>query len=101
MVCLLMSYSSEFQLLFIPLYCCDHLRVLHSFPTRRSSDLRARDSVGRLDLGRGGDLEPAPLWAAHRMLRRCHRACDEDRKSTRLNCSHVSISYAGFCFTKA
>src|SRR5699024_12016581 len=30
--------------------------------------------------------------------RRC--ASDQDRKSTRLNSSHVSISYAVFCFKK-
>src|SRR5215813_15167482 len=27
-------------------------------------------------------------------------ACDRDRKSTRLNSSHVRISYAVFCLTK-
>src|ERR1039458_8307837 len=28
---------------------------------------------------------------------RCVRVCDEDRKSTRLNSSHLGISYAVFC----
>src|SRR5437870_13816090 len=30
----------------------------------------------------------------------CHRACAADRKSTRLNSSHVAISYAVFCLKK-
>src|SRR3989454_5864560 len=37
-------------------------------------------------------------------VRRLHPAADEavlrDRKSTRLNSSHLVISYAGFCFEK-
>src|SRR6266496_5290906 len=38
---------------------------------------------------------PAP-WAVRGRLRRCRR----DRKSTRLNSSHVEISYAVFCLKK-
>src|SRR5207245_9411846 len=80
-------------------------RDLHSFPTRRSSDLRdkpreeedarqveggERDRVPRLQrdddgLGLGGGGE---------------RPADGDRKSTRLNSSHGSISYAVFCLKK-
>src|SRR5699024_12847098 len=37
----------------------------------------------------------------HRMLvDKLHAQPDEDRKSTRLNSSHVSISYAVFCLKK-
>src|SRR5436305_3250598 len=74
----------------------DH-RYLHSFPTRRSSDLLA-----------GGDwpksLDNAAVHAPGR-----NRTCDlaherphgrADRKSTRLNSSHVRISYAVFCLKK-
>src|SRR5690554_7137692 len=84
-------------------------RDLHSFPTRRSSDLASaagrgegevdevvthlrglqeggeddeQDDVGRGD--RGGRAEDAGV----------------DRKSTRLNSSHVRISYAVFCLKK-
>src|SRR5437773_12165924 len=39
--------------------------------------------------GRGG---------AHGLLRRAHRR--RDRKSTRLNSSHITISYAVFCLKK-
>src|SRR5438876_5516120 len=64
---------------------------LHSFPTRRSSDLSAaarRDSRRRR--GRGGDRAGRLRAIGPR----------EDRKSTRLNSSHPSISYAVFCLKK-
>src|SRR5438477_8016137 len=45
-----------------------------------------------------------PLWTAAVTLNRgraVHYACrPEDRKSTRLNSSHMSISYAVFCLKK-
>src|SRR5206468_6859806 len=80
------------------------LRDLHSFPTRRSSDLTAdRDGDeddGRQEDGRpSADLvsEPAPQEGP------AHRPGDSgqgDRKSTRLNSSHDQISYAVFCLKK-
>src|SRR5438067_4827648 len=62
-------------------------RDAYSFPTRRSSDLAEddRDPVR----GRPG-LDPAGEPARH----------PQDRKSTRLNSSHVSTSYAVFCLIK-
>src|SRR5437868_14031687 len=73
-------------------YCYADHRDLHSFPTRRSSDLpRVRhdcDGPGRTVAG--GDWPSSVLGAASR----------PDRKSTRLNSSHVSISYAVFCLKK-
>src|SRR5437870_9061770 len=93
--------------------CYVHHQDLHSFPTRRSSDLtfaeieafaaccrftncthgrepgcavQAAIQTGALDLGR---LEN---W------RKVQR--ELDRKSTRLNSSHVAISYAVFCLKK-
>src|SRR5207249_10677317 len=72
-------------------------RDLLSLPTRRSSDL-ARTCPPRGDIGRGaaaGRLDsPVPLgW---------HRDVGPQQigKSTRLNSSHVSISYAVFCLKK-
>src|SRR5690625_6487730 len=69
-------------------YSNGHHRHLHSSPTRRSSDLRPRaartDSPGR------------PCRAGPRRPPRGPR----DRKSTRLNSSHVAISYAVFCLQK-
>src|SRR5690606_40684838 len=79
----------------------DH-RVLHSFPTRRSSDLRA---------ALGAYHQPS----FYREIRRYDGSINEeikaqqsaqavlgfeDRKSTRLNSSHVKISYAVFCLKK-
>src|SRR5207245_10263315 len=87
--------------------------ALHSFPTRRSSDLQvdaltqienvleapafragAHDLVGAapataLDGGQAED-DLAGLHGEDRLR-------PEDRKSTRLNSSHGSISYAVFC----
>src|SRR5699024_12404167 len=74
---------------------CPH-RALHSFPTRRSSDLRWRwrSSAARSPLSASDRLRPGPRIGAARSSRR------GDRKSTRLNSSHVSISYAVFCLKK-
>src|SRR5438445_8611716 len=85
-------------------------RDLHSFPTRRSSDLTAR-AGGATDLAQR--LDRADL-AARRLDRhergvRADRgrhgfgidpAQFVDRKSTRLNSSHANISYAVFCLKK-
>src|SRR5690606_41845796 len=101
--------------------CCVAPGQLHSFPTRRSSDLgagkraalieqrlrrradrRGFSLVGYVPYGDeesvvGEDVRIAPEgplahWAvSHRI---------EDRKSTRLNSSHVKISYAVFCLKK-
>src|SRR5699024_12502998 len=83
---------------------------LHSFPTRRSSDLpnfelQQINKNNELESIRLSDLEGKGVmlnfWAT------CCKPCEkempymeEDRKSTRLNSSHVSISYAVFCLKK-
>src|SRR5437899_4490708 len=79
-------------------------RELHSFPTRRSSDLD-HDRVGARP-----ELDPhllARLLADHPRLRpaRHHHLtvpppAPADRKSTRLNSSHLGISYAVSCLKK-
>src|SRR5437899_5385321 len=64
---------------------------LHSFPTRRSSDLRRvglrieidQQRPEALVRDRGGEVDRGG-----------------DRKSTRLNSSHLGISYAVFCLKK-
>src|SRR5438874_4544514 len=80
-------------------------RDLHSFPTRRSSDLGAPDPVAL----HGGDaLRPVeaiePFQQTVRVVRDAERPLGDlallDRKSTRLNSSHVEISYAVFCLKK-
>src|SRR5699024_12734551 len=68
-------------------------RALPSFPTRRSSDLGQAASTGGCFQRRVAPRQPSH-WL-HRVVL-LHR----DRKSTRLNSSHVSISYAVFCLKK-
>src|SRR5207249_11296280 len=94
-------------------------RPLPSFPTRRSSDLEQRYEAklaNRTDLPprhgliwgethdgnsfhAGGTAGNAGLFATARAVFRMAQA-KQDRKSTRLNSSHVSISYAVFCLKK-
>src|SRR5207253_10944939 len=98
-------------LYFFFFYCYAHHRDLHSFPTRRSSDLQHR---GLHDAAAHG-LIPSDAAAALAVVGtpahggrsvpsvgRDRRAAGvpTDRKSTRLNSSHVAISYAVFCLKK-
>src|SRR5207244_11458164 len=102
-------------------YCSGARRVLHSFPTRRSSDLGScpggpSDGVNQRPFKAG-----TPQWLG--ALGETYDACTSsgrspsvvvrfhpsspttlssvlawrDRKSTRLNSSHQIISYAVFC----
>src|SRR5690348_18106286 len=74
---------------------------LHSFPTRRSSDLNGNGSANANGTGNGH----------HRRHHNGNGSANDyndgngmgngiDRKSTRLNSSHPSISYAVFCLKK-
>src|SRR5699024_11482076 len=101
------------------LQCYREHRDLHSFPTRRSSDLEGEETGG----DEGSDFSIAMVtdtggvddrsfnqsawegmqdWAEENDLGEDSVAYyqSEDRKSTRLNSSHVSISYAVFCLKK-
>src|SRR5947199_10639144 len=71
-------------------------RDLHSFPTRRSSDLLLRVGAANQAVPQvcrysrsaaGGIRTKLQFW-------------NIDRKSTRLNSSHLGISYAVFCLKK-
>src|SRR5688572_31984491 len=91
-------------------------RPLHSFPTRRSSDLRISKILPLLDGVRcESDLSTkGNTWFPLRVVTEhvwaiCDEAmsvnandklCSPDRKSTRLNSSHSQISYAVFCCKK-
>src|SRR5438876_574580 len=66
-------------------FCFRCLVALLSFPTRRSSDL-ARGGTPRAETRDPRQRVPGPS--------------DRDRKSTRLNSSHPSTSYAVFCLKK-
>src|SRR5207302_10849183 len=81
------------------LYASTTPRPLHSFPTRRSSDLSGRSAA------RSGSPSSPICYRATRCRPRppspaTSPPATQDRKSTRLNCSHVSISYAVFCLKK-
>src|SRR5205807_9422956 len=102
--------------------CYSDPRDLHSFPTRRSSDLvgarqfatvfRQQLSVDVLeDINRamGAQAEPflehvpTPPRAeegAILVTTADNKGVPQDRKSTRLNSSHLVISYAVFCLKK-
>src|SRR5690606_41561433 len=94
-----------------------HHRALHSFPTRRSSDLQ--EQVGLDQIHERARLRRRQLALAHHhavaarreetIERPGHQPAAigvgqadrrQDRKSTRLNSSHVKISYAVFCLKK-
>src|SRR5256885_12155453 len=48
----------------------------------------------------GADVLGALIYAAYSGTVRSRTVLDEDRKSTRLNSSHLVISYAVFCLKK-
>src|SRR5207249_9046130 len=98
---------------FFFLSCSPAHRDLPSFPTRRSSDLPQVASAFGLQIGAQplgihgiGALVDVDEIRPRAGLRDHLRSGDEgerhrqDRKSTRLNSSHVSISYAVFCLKK-
>src|SRR5699024_12540539 len=99
------------------LYLDVHHRDLHSFPTRRSSDLLSLEKLNHHDrrvrrtqkLFREAFLELiAEKEYSQITVTEIIKEADynratfyrQDRKSTRLNSSHVSISYAVFCLKK-
>src|SRR5690606_40461455 len=89
---------------------------LHSFPTRRSSDLEEvvhipdELDVGVVGIRTGQPEECLGHMAGHQRDHLLGEPDDrfvrgavegvKDRKSTRLNSSHVKISYAVFCLKK-
>src|SRR5690606_40972283 len=96
-------------------------RSLHSFPTRRSSDLdeivNSKDDVLKLGIGPGDFIVVDPKTEITKskfiksrflddkisvaiLFSLIDHILDKDRKSTRLNSSHVKISYAVFCLKK-
>src|SRR5690606_41572660 len=92
--------------------CYGLLREPLTVPTRRSSDLVAGLDAGELPLtdvvhnvskhfqsvSTVGTLLGATVVSEETLLQ--EPTVDTDRKSTRLNSSHVKISYAVFCLKK-
>src|SRR5690625_7124248 len=59
------------------------------------------EMVERMARHTQGCPECAEEWERLRRIKELvRRSCAEDRKSTRLNSSHVAISYAVFCLKK-
>src|SRR5205814_10537041 len=82
---------------------------LHSFPTRRSSDLEVEQQPADHEIGEGVEEQrrhELHVQSRGRHVRDPQRAgvdavrAHQDRKSTRLNSSHLGISYAVFCLKK-
>src|SRR5438034_6637777 len=83
-------------------YCYVVHRDLHSFPTRRSSDLEVGDETTEILL-EAANFEPIGiLRSSERLALRTagSNRWEKDRKSTRLNSSHTVSSYAVFCLKK-
>src|SRR5437763_13108291 len=72
---------------------------LHSFPTRRSSDLGAPLQIG-VPVRRPLDVHALELRDTAERPQVIGLIGQRDRKSTRLNSSHRCISYAVFCLKK-
>src|SRR5438132_4591583 len=84
-------------ILFFFFYGYGHHRDLHSFPTRRSSDLTDLSpwaKAVRSAIPAKASKTPASLELV------VYASLTKDRKSTRLNSSHTVISYAVFCLKK-
>src|SRR5205814_10471097 len=87
---------------------------LHSFPTRRSSDLPAGVSTSTSKRRAAASFSDRIQWifrwvtpvpristrTSPGRIRHAAGAASADRKSTRLNSSHLGISYAVFCLKK-
>src|SRR5690606_42027697 len=86
-----------------------HHRDPPSFPTRRSSDLApvpsptSSSAPCRRSSSASRAPRPCGTWPTAPTRTTCGTSCwrsSRDRKSTRLNSSHVKISYAVFCLKK-
>src|SRR5437899_4102069 len=81
----------------LSLLCPRRPQDLHSFPTRRSSDLLTRSNAKLPE-----SVCPSTLSVVLIPVIRRNGPAGRfrDRKSTRLNSSHLGISYAVFCLKK-
>src|SRR5205807_9389192 len=94
-----LRYCAHSVVYFLFFYCPGHPRDLHSFPTRRSSDLACGNACAAGQVCSRGRC----AQNCGPQLTLCSGSCVQerkDRKSTRLNSSHLVISYAVFCLKK-
>src|SRR5699024_12221829 len=99
------------------LRACGVLLALHCFPTRRSSDLTISRDIKELNIIKVQNNDGSSSYTVlnddkysigskiHEIFKLSVQSINKsesgiDRKSTRLNSSHVSISYAVFCLKK-
>src|SRR5205814_10481870 len=105
---------------FFCFYCSVVIRDLRSFPTRRSSDLwvlkfgfdvfvlylcldiyrLGKTANGVSEALIAGDVHEASAQLRELTGKGAPELNEADRKSTRLNSSHLGISYAVFCLKK-
>src|SRR5699024_12475857 len=89
---------------YISFKCYVLLLHLHSFPTRRSSDLTDLAAISKAIDKAQAETDKPTLIEVKTVIGlgspKQGTSAVQDRKSTRLNSSHVSISYAVFCLKK-
>src|SRR5690554_5504005 len=97
-------HRAHFSIFFVSSYVLHP--HLHSFPTRRSSDLSGYEIykddqlIGQVTTGYLSPSTNLALGFALIDINYAKLGTIIDRKSTRLNSSHVRISYAVFCLKK-
>src|SRR5690606_41639772 len=96
----------------VPPFSCPSVhRALDLSPTRRSSDLLSIEGQPCGFIGNNGPITPRGAAKAAQFIQLCDQSntpnelgglggAARDRKSTRLNSSHVRISYAVSCMNK-
>src|SRR5699024_12666957 len=107
-------HTARYSYVFLFCYVFFH-RYIRSFPTRRSSDLFTPALVllwcNYIPETWAGNFERSPYFKKEDIKQYTREMVSRfkkynpiylirDRKSTRLNSSHVSISYAVFCLKK-
>src|SRR5699024_11725977 len=106
----------SFDQMFFSYYSYGYHTDLYSFPTRRSSDLKFdiidgfvefKDCADRWEMTFDEVCEAIEKYNLNidnfelmEVKKETKSDYEADRKSTRLNSSHVSISYAVFCLKK-